>query len=330
MRRALLVAALAATTAGCGDVVARSGSGAPDEPNVIQQTANAPRPAVGPIEFPAFDPPEAEKYPNAKRVAADAAQAATTYARGETPQDVARRIGAPAGGLGALADAIGPVVEDGARSGGEVVYPQLAGVTGTSFGAMVVVRQTLEDAKGRRRVQTRVLDVRLRRQGGPWQLDRIAAVGGERRERPASLSAEGARVVDHPNITLSDSARWDVFSGRVDRALLRRLTELADVQPISVAVLISGHPENVWMTERRSAHTSGFAADIYAVGGRLVVRQQQQGSAAYRLAKAAYDGGARQVGSPWSFGPRSFADDVHADHVHLQQTPVPGRSPAPG
>ena len=325
MRIAFVLAAAMVVAAGCGD----SGGERPDGRDEVaanQQVANGPASAVGPISFRRYDPVPDEKYANGKRLAAQIAQDVLTYPRGATPTAVAQQIAPPGADAQALSDAITPLVDPEMRSGAKVIYPQLSGVTATSLGAMVVVRQVLEDAKGRRRFETRVLDVRLRRQGGPWQFDRIGSIGGRPRARPYGLPAAATRVVDHRNITLSDSARWDIYSGQVDDALLDRLADLANRYPIAVSVLTAGHPRNVWKTDRPSAHAAGFAADIYAVGGRLVVRQPQADMPAYGLARAAISGGARQVGSPWNLGEGSITDDVHADHVHIQQRAFPGQS----
>jgi len=97
-----------------------------------------------------------------------------------------------------------------------------------------------------------------------------------------------------------------------------------------VATLRSGHPINVFATSRRSAHTDGYAADIWKVDGASVTRQQRPGSPAYALALKLYDAGAYQLGSPWVFTGTgsSFTDAVHDDHLHLQKRQVPGRGGA--
>lgn len=300
---------------GCGASATGERRGVDDGAGADRTTSRLPS---GPIEFPAYEPVEAEKYPNAKRLAAQVAQQVTTYARGSAPADVVAALDGPP----SLAKTIEPLVQRDQRSGGEVIYPQLSGVTRTSFGAMVIVRQTLEAVDGRRRAVTRVLDVRLRRSDGPWQLDTIASVGGMPLTRPPQLSPAEQRVLDDPDITLSDSARWDIYGGRVDQALLSALAEAAERHPISVGVLIAGHPRNIWGTGRRSAHKAGSAADIYAVAGRLVVDQQAQGTPAFDVARALTEGGAERLGSPWTFGIGSFTDDVHADHIHVQQAAV--------
>lgn len=325
-RRGLVALALAgAALGGCadGDDASRV-DGAPASGSSEQ--AREGRAGASPSALPPPRPyrPRAEEgYPNGKRLAAMIAQRATTYARGSTPRRVAERIGPSAVGVQALTTAIEPAVDSELQATGTVVYPQLSGVTPTTLGAMVTVRQTLAGADGERRSVTRVLDVRLSRSGGPWSLDQIGGVGGSppAREAPASPVAEG--VLDNPRITLTDSARWDIQRGDVDDGLLQALSDAAEEYRLGVGVIKSGHPVNVWATSTPSAHSIGAAADIYAVDGRPVIAQTQEGSAAFRLASGLVAGGAAQVGSPWVLGTggsQSFADEVHQDHIHLQQT----------
>jgi hypothetical protein len=272
-----------------------------------------------------YRPDPAEEYANGKRLAARMAQKALTYEPGASAREVASTLPRTEAGVASLAAALEPAVDPERRSVGEVVYPQLSGVTPTSLGAMVITRQVLEDAHGERESLTRVLDVRLRLSGQSWALDRIASVGGSPVPRPASLAAAAERVLEEPNISLSDSARWDIYRGSVDPTLLDALATAARRHQLSVGILRSGHPPNVWATERPSAHSQGFAADIYAVDGRPVVRQQRTASPAYELAEELFAGGAYQLGSPWAFGAgvgSSFTDAVHQDHIHLQQAPV--------
>jgi len=291
--------------------------------------APPPQPSKTPETWPSpksYEPEPGEGYPNGKRLAARVAATVLTYPRGASARQVAERLGRATAGLRRLAEAIQPAVDPAKASTARVVYPQLAGVTATSLGAMVVVRQRLSGADGESRVLTRVVDVRLRRNGGPWRLDEIGSVGGRPTARPDDLPAAARQVLDDPRITLSDSARWDIHRGGIDDGLLRTLGAAAERQRISVSVLRSGHPREVWQTSRLSAHSRGFAADIYAVNGRLVIRQRRPGSAAHTLAARLVTGGAAQVGSPWVLAPggsRSFTDDVHQDHVHVQWSTIP-------
>ena len=136
-------------------------------------------------------------------------------------------------------------------------------------------------------------------------------------------------MLDHPNIRLPDTARWDIYRGGIDAGLLRALADAADRWRLAVMVLSTGHPPNVWAAGHPSAHSSGYAADIYAVDRMLVLRQRANGSSAQRLAAAFLAAGATQVGSPWTLPPggrRSFTDRVHQDHIHVQQNrPSPPR-----
>ena len=326
MSRGLLVPAvmLAALAWGCGGAAATH----PEK----RQSPAAARPEQPLRELPQpapYEPDPAERFPNAKRLAARAAQRLLTYDAGATAREVAGAI-APAGQSGAsLARVIAPGVAPGSNSIGQVTYVQTSGVTPTSFGAMVIVRQTLQAAEGTRRAVTRVADVRLSRAGGPWSVDSVVSIGGSPLPRPAGLSRAAQRVLDSRTIELPDTARWDIYRGAIDDDLLTVLADAARTRRLTLSVLRTGHPRNVWRTDRRSAHNPGAAADIYAVDGALVVRQQQAGSAAYGLVRYFRQRKARQIGSPWDFdgrGKATFTDAVHGDHVHLQQRAVPGAS----
>lgn len=315
LRALCLVVAGALAAAGCGgdDDAARPTTGA--APGSESTPASHRRPAP-------YRPRPGEAYPQGKRIAAAAALRATTYPPGSTPEDVARSIGRSTVGDRALAAAIAPAVDPDSASTAEVVYPQLSGVTPTSLGAMVIVRQMLESDEGESRSVERVVDVRLTLAGGRWLLDRIGDVGGRAVERPETLSPAAERVLDDPGTELTDSARWDIYRGGVDEGLLVALADAGRRHDFAVGILDSGHPPNVWATPRRSAHSVGYAADIYEVDDRLVIDQRAVGSPAYKLA-ASLAADATQLGSPWVFGAGTFTDAVHQDHLHLQRSPAP-------
>ena len=282
----------------------------------------------GQRRFKPYEPPAEEQYANGKRLAGRVGQRLATFGPQTSATELARSAGAAGTQAASLARTVAPLLASARRSTGEVVYVQLSGVTATTLGAMVIVRQHLEGSRGRRTLLVRVMDIRLRRTNGPWSLDRVASVGGSPARRPASVSRAASRVLDHPNIKLPDTARWDIYRGLIDEALLQALSSAADRWPIAVSVLRTGHPPRVWGTKRPSAHAAGKAADIYAIDDRLVLEQQMKGSSAQRLASAFLAAGAAQVGSPWVLAPggsRSFADRVHRDHLHIQQARSPTR-----
>ena len=315
MKRARPLLVLLVLIAGCGDAATSE-----REPEGEVSAVSDTRPKVS-----IWKAPSSEDYPLGKEVAAKAAAEALTYARGDDPERAASRLGLSDAAEARLARVLDPAVEPDTRSAARVEYVQLSGLTPTSLGAMVVVEQRLEDAAGGRSSVTRVLDVRLVRTTGPWRLDEIASVGGSELPRPDSLSAQAAEVLDSKRISLPDSARWDIYRGEVDPALLETVANAAEEHDLAVTTFSSGHPPNVWATDTRSAHADGFAVDIWAVDGTPVIAQREVGSGAYELASDFVAGGAVQLGSPWILGPGgsvSFADEVHADHLHLQQSPL--------
>lgn len=300
----------------------------PSAPVITTTTGAAARPMARPRAPEAmrlaapdrWQPTTDEEQPALKRAAARVVEALTRYDRDEGPKDVLARI--PEATELSAGPATRALHQPGRVSVGTVRYPQLSGLTTTTAGAMVLVRQTTLDRAGRTRTVSRVIDVRLRLQNTRWVLDRIASTGGTPTKRPPMLSAAARRALDHPNLELSDSARWDIHRKVVDDALLRALARVADRRALSVLVLRTGHPTNVWATDRRSAHSDGLAADIHLVSGRLVA-QRPVPPGALAAGRALLDGGAQQLGGPRDLAPgsRSFTDPVHADHLHVQQTP---------
>lgn len=295
-------------------------------PHTTESSATTDRPPAATTEPTAFELPQQafapyeplpqEEYVNGKRLAGRVAQALVTFGPLASAAEIAGGVSVDPG----LERVVAPLVDPDRRSSGEVVYVQLSGVTATTLGTMVVVRQHLEDEDGAREVVERVVDVRLTRTDGPWSLDRVASVGGRAAVRPARLSAAATRVLEHPNIELPDTARWDIYRGFVADELLQTLADAAERRRLAVSVFRSGHPRKVWGQPRLSSHTVGQAVDIYAVDGVPVLMQRRDGSAAQQLAVALLAAGARQVGSPWVLAPggrRAITDRVHQDHVHL-------------
>jgi hypothetical protein len=193
----------------------------------------------------------------------------------------------------------------------EVVYAQLGGLLPDAVSVLVVAR---EDGG-----VTRTLDVRLRREAGAWAVEGVADDGGAPVE-PGSGSPTAEAVLASPRIALPDSARWDIARGDVDDRLLAVLLDIAERHDVAVSVLRSGHPVEIFGTDRTSDHTRGIAVDVYAVDGDLVVEQRAGGTPAHDLARWLYERGDVRLGSPWAFdgrGGRSFTDPLHQDHLHI-------------
>lgn len=257
----------------------------------------------------------AEVFPEAKHLASDTARGLTTYPHGSTPASVAEAAGVPH-----LADVLAGLVDTDAASAGTVVYPQMGGVTGDAVSVMVVVHQVRARADGGQTEETRTLDLRLDRTQGAWAVTALASDGGPPAGRPEALAPEAAAVLDHPRIELPDSARWDIHREEVDTDLLHLLLEIAEHHDIHAVTLSTGHPYEVFGTERQSNHTLGRAVDIYAVDGVPVSEQRHEGSAVHGLVMWLYGHGVPELGSPWALdghGGRSFTDEVHQDHLHI-------------
>jgi len=272
-----------------------------------------PRPAP-------YEPHPLDADGEAKRLGARIASALTTYDPAETPDAVAAAIAADSAQQAALVAAAAPLWNPGRWSRGTVRYPQFGGLTGDAASLMVVVEQDIGSGATLERREVRTLDVRLVRVGDRWTFDQLASAGGERVERPASLSPLARAVVDDPRIELPDSARWDIYRGDIEPALLVMMRAIAEQTPFAVTVLESGHPVNVFATSRRSAHNRGAAVDIYRVGTELVVDSPGGGSPTATLASWVYGrDDLAQLGAPWDLaeGDRAFSDAVHRDHLHV-------------
>ncbi|MDG2113928.1 MAG: hypothetical protein P8N02_15100 [Actinomycetota bacterium] len=88
-----------------------------------------------------------------------------------------------------------------------------------------------------------------------------------------------------------------------------------------MAVLHTGHPRNVFGTDRLSNHTVGLAVDIYELGSVPVIDSHHVTSATYGFAKElASRTDVKEFGSPWLFEDAvasTFTNEVHHDHLHI-------------
>jgi hypothetical protein len=294
-----------------------------DPPELAPEPEPAPEPELPPAPEPAppYEPVAAETHPNAKALGAAVAQQLTTYDP-ETPLEDVVAIATGGAGRPEDVDAARPLHDPEGWSRGEVLYPQFGGLTADRCSIMAVVRQTRGLPDGTTVAEVRTLDVRLRLSGGTWAFEALASAGGEPVERPADLAPEAAAVLDDDRIELPDSARWDVHRGVISPALLELMLRFADATGgYAVCVLETGHPVNVFGTDRVSDHTRGRAVDIHRIADHLVIEDRHEGSATDEAVGWLYGDDSRPViGSPWAldaFGGRSFTDAVHQDHLHV-------------
>lgn len=284
-------------------------------PSTSTTSTTRPPPRLPPP--PPYVAPATEVEPEVKQLAAQTVQLLTTYQASASTIDAARQRLVAAGAPPEIADKAGQVVVGGAASAGDIVYPQLAGFTTGRAAVMVVVRQRLLVDRTISAV-TRTVDVRLLRSPAGWAVEDVVSFGGDPVAEPPDLSPLARKVVTHPRIQLPDSARWDIFAGRIDDRVLSVMANLADRYDIGVAVLSAGHPLQVFGTVRASNHIAGRAVDVWSINGPVVA---QRATGALRpLVSELLASGVTELGSPLDVdgaARASFTDLVHQDHLHL-------------
>ena len=288
----------------------------------VEEVSAAP---VAPPPFPdQFEPSPNEVQADAKRLGAVVAYQITNYGPDSSVIELAAGVTADPARADALARGAATVHHPGMWSRGTIEYAQLGGHLDDRISIMVVVHQELggEGTADAERAETRTMDVRLMRgASGAWEFEELASAGGQPVARPADLLPLAASVVDDPRIDLPDSAIWDIYSGYTDHALLEAMLDIAERTPYSVIVLKTGHPHNVFGTDRLSNHTEGRAVDIHEVDSELVIDSHDATSSIYALSEWLVSlHGIREFGSPWRFDDavaHNFTNEVHHDHLHV-------------
>ncbi|WP_420437235.1 hypothetical protein [Candidatus Poriferisocius sp.] len=270
-----------------------------------------------------------EVQADAKRLGAEVAYQITNYGPDSSVIELTAGMTADPARADALAREAATVHNPGMWSRGTIEYAQLGGHLDDRISIMVVVHQELggEGTADAERAETRTMDVRLvRGASGAWEFEELASAGGQPVARPADLSPLAASVVDDSRIDLPDTAVWDIYSGYTDQALLEAMLDIAERTPYSVIVLKTGHPHNVFGTDRLSNHTVGRAVDIHEVDSELVIDSHDVTSSIYALAEWLVSrDDVREFGSPWLFDDavaHSFTNEVHHDHLHVGVFPA--------
>ncbi|MGH9156985.1 MAG: hypothetical protein ACRD1K_14345 [Acidimicrobiales bacterium] len=314
--RALAGVAVAVLAPGCT-------SDAEPSPTTLspEVSTSAPPTTVAPLSAPVrYQPIAGEPAPEVKQLASDVVQALATYESSATPLDEARRRLAGLAVVGDIAAEAGALLAPDVAARGDIVYPQLGGLTAQRASVMVVLLQRIRGPGGDS-ATSRTVDVRLDRPAGSsWSVTSLASTGGEPPGTATPLSTLASDVLAHKNIDMADSARWDIQAGRIADRLLALLVELAATHSLRLTVLATGHPHNVFASANVSNHTVGRAVDIWAVDGRPVVDQRQPDGALTELARSLLARGVTELGGPWDLdgpGGASFTNTVHQDHLHL-------------
>ena len=277
-------------------------------------TTTAPRlPAALP-----YTPAPGEVEAEAKTAASLFLQKALTYdVGGGTVGEARMRLaGMPA--VPEAADKLAPLLRAGAAGEADVVYPQLGGFATTKASIMAVVRlRTLAGTD--LEMVTRTFDVRVEKRQGQWTVVDVASLGGDPVPRPAVVSEAARAVLDHPQIDLPDSARWDIHAGRIADRVLELLAGIADAQPVGVTVLSTGHPIQVFGGTSVSNHIPGRGFDLWKIGSPVIDQRDPNGPLRPVVERMLAEG-VTELGAPFDLdGPKgaNFANLVHQDHLHV-------------
>jgi hypothetical protein len=295
-------------------------TGAPGASTItFAPTTSAPTtPVAAPPREARYVVPEGEVEREAKQLAADIAYALTTYEAADDPTARFSSIGGVAG-VALLAEAGEPLTYPGRWSRGQVLYPQLGGLTNERTSVMVVTRQMVGSGFAPEFSLVRTLDIRLVLGEAGWEFDELASAG--RAFDSVEELQLAHEVAADPRIEMPDSARLDILGGGVSPVLLELMSDLAGVTSYGVTVIATGHPYHVFETNQVSHHTGGRAIDINRVGDRHVIDDRDGESTTRALVQWLWEKSeVVQVGSPWDIdgvSGRSFTNIVHQDHIHV-------------
>ncbi|MEU8223304.1 hypothetical protein [Kribbella sp. NPDC048915] len=220
----------------------------------------------------------------------------------------------PAAKRVAVAAAVQLLRPRGTRGVVEVIDAQYGGIL-TDTASVLVPCRVYTIVSGRVVTGGATVDVRLTKNQGSW---RVTATHPSR-PGPAAprLSAAARQVLANERILLPPASAADIRSGQVHDTVLRAMLELATTYQIGVSVIRSGHPRNVFGTNRRSDHPQGRAFDTWQINGRAVVAPSTPRSLITSYLRASAAAGSYNVGGPYQLaGATYFSDRTHQDHTH--------------
>ncbi|MEE1786033.1 hypothetical protein PUR71_24500 [Streptomyces sp. SP17BM10] len=313
-------AALLLGAAGCGSggkqpVATPSSTGASPTSTTTPTTSPTSTPLPGP---PLWQPGPGEVQPDVKRRAVELVAALGAWPPGGQGAEAARARVAALGLPPALADAAGPLAPAAPEASLEVIDAQYGGILADSASVLVVCRQWTRQPDGSVAEGGVTVDVRLSRAAPRWTVTELhpGAPGPPAEPPPAAL----AKVLAQPRIELPPGALADLRSGSVHDSVMNAMLALADGHALSVSVVRTGHPLDVFGTTRPSDHPPGRAFDVWRIDGHAVVDPATPRQLIESFMRAAAAAGSYNVGGPIAIpgaGGQFFTDDTHHDHVHV-------------
>jgi len=259
-----------------------------------------------------------EIHPQLKELASRLVETAGSWSSGAHDTATLRTRLEAAGFAPDLATSTGALLTESRAARTQVTYPQYGGLSEARASVMVAAEQTLVGVTGLTQ-RGFTVDVRLVQTASGWAVEE--ALPGTPGPAVQPLDAARTAVLTHRGITLPAAAAADIRAGVVDTQVLAMLTALADEHELTVAVLVTGHPRNVFGTERVSKHILGRAVDIWRIDGHAVADPATPTELVATVMRRAAELGAVEVGGPVDLdggrGGAYFSDDVHHDHVHI-------------
>ncbi len=252
-----------------------------------------------------------------KRRAAQLIEALGTWSAGQSGQATARTRVAGLGLNPKLAGQAGQLLNSAPQAVLRVIDVQYGGILSSTANALVVEEQWLLNPDGSTRHTGLTVQVLLDAARPRWTVTSLIPADPK---PPATHPGQvAASVLANPRIHLPFAAAADVRSGSIDPKVLTTLNTLARSHVLDVSVVESGHPINVFGTDRKSNHPQGLAVDIWALDGRPVIDPANRALVLSVMRQAATLG-PYQVGGPEDLdgdGLLYFSDNTHQDHIHL-------------
>lgn len=324
-RRSLLLgtAAWCAGAAGCSrGTEASSPAARRATPAGAARASASPAPSTGLPAAVSWRPGPGEIEPAAKLAAVRLVEALGTWPSGRGgPRNAAQRVAALgiAGPLAArLAAEAGPLTPPADQAVVRVIDAQYGGLLPQTASVLIPCTQTTRTGGVVRQGGTTV-DVRLDRTSAGWA---VTALHPGRPGPAAPLGASARAVLAQPRIELPPASAADIRSGTVHENVLRAMLRLAETYRMSLSVVRSGHPLNVFGTSRPSDHPLGRAFDVWGIDGRPIVDPATPRSLITAFMRSAAATGSYNVGGPVRLSGGAtpnqfFSDDTHHDHVHV-------------
>ncbi|WP_406509914.1 hypothetical protein [Streptomyces sp. NBC_00212] len=267
-------------------------------------------------------PGPGEIEPAAKLAAVELVEALGTWPAGQgSGQAAAGRaaaLGISTSSASQLAAQAGSLMPSGDAAVVRVIDAQYGGILSDTASVLVVCDQPTLTGTTVRSGGTTV-DVRLSRGSAGW---RVTALHPATPGPAKALDPAAREVLGQSRIELPPASAADIRSGAVHDSVLRAMLQLAGAYRLSVSVVRSGHPLDVFGTDRPSDHPLGRAFDVWRIDGHPVVDPATSRTLITAFMRAAAAAGSYNVGGPVQLAGgdtanQFFSDDTHHDHVHV-------------